>query len=323
MKNNTSPLHRMNKRIEIIIPCYNEEINLTALIAEIDKYTLTLDYDFLIFFVDDGSTDNTYNVLDSLAKQQPRISVIRLARNFGKEAAIAAGLQHSDADAAIIMDADLQHPPALIPLLIAEWEKGANVVDAVKTVRQKDNIINHLLSLSFYKIMSYLTKIDYYGSSDFKLLDKRVIAVLNQVNEKSRFFRGITNWIGFDHAKITFDVNIRNAGRSKFTFQKLFQLSFDAITSFSSQLLHVITILGLLTLGFSVILGLQTLYNKFFGDAVSGFTTVILIILFLSSILMISIGILGLYLSKIFYEVKNRPIFIIDKYNTSDKSSES
>ena len=323
MKNNTSPLHRMNKRIDIIIPCYNEEINLTALIAEIDKYTLTLGYDFLILFIDDGSTDNTYNLLLSLAKQEPRISVIRLSRNFGKEAAIAAGLQHTDADAAIIMDADLQHPPALIPLLIAEWEKGADVVDAVKTVTQKDTIINHLLSLSFYKIMSYLTKMDYYGSSDYKLLDKRVIAVLNQVNEKNRFFRGITNWIGFAHAKITFDVNIRNAGRSKFTFRKLFQLSFDAITSFSAQLLHVITILGLFTLGFSVILGLQTLYNKFFGDAVSGFATVILIILFLSSILMISIGILGLYLSKIFYEVKNRPIFIIDKYNTSDKSSES
>ena len=201
----------------------------------------------------------------------------------------------------------------MIPSLIYEWEKsGANIVDAVKISRQKESILNKIFSSAFYKIMKILTNINFSGSSDYKLIDRKAIKILNSLDEKNRFFRGLTNWVGLQHCKIEFRVEDRKSGKSKWGWIKLVQLSLDAITSYSSKPLHIVTVFGLFTLGFSSILGAQTLYNKIYGHAVSGFTTVILIILILSSIIMLSIGILGLYLSKIFDEVKTRPVYIIE-----------
>ena len=308
------------KKIDLIIPCYNEEDNIPSLIAEVSKYTNNLSYSFGFMFIDDGSNDNTYDTVCSLSKKARNISIIKFSKNFGKESAIVAALNFCEADAAIIIDADLQHPPTLIPALIAEWENGADIVDAVKKERQKGYILNTMMSVSFNWLMTILTDMDFANASDYKLLDRKAINILNSMSEKTRFFRGLTNWIGFNHSKIEFNVESRRRGQSKWNRFKLFQLSLDAITSYSSKPLHIVTILGICTFGFSFILGVQTLYNKFFGHAVTGFTTVILIILLSSSIIMISIGILGLYLSKIFKEVKNRPIFVIDKRAMSQNS---
>lgn len=311
------------KTIDIIIPCYNERENVTFLIDGIQRYIEKPKYDCQFIFVDDGSTDDTYEFLLNLSKSRKGITAVKLSRNFGKEAAITAGLTYCNSDAAIIIDSDLQHPPHLLPSLIAEWERGADIVDAIKVTRQKENIIKKIVALAFNKIMSNLTGMDFAGSSDYKLLDRKAISVLNRIDERNRFFRGLTNWIGFKHCKIEFHVQERMAGKSKWNWLRLVRLSIDAITSYSSKPLQIVTILGTITLLFSLILGVQTLYNKFFGGAVSGFTTVILIILILCSFIMISMGVLGIYITQIYDEVKNRPIYIISKTEDSPREKAS
>lgn len=310
----------MSKRIAFIVPCYNEEDNIHVMVTEIDKYVKPLPYEHEFVFVDDGSTDNTYRIVSALRKTRGDVHVVKLARNFGKEAAITAGLGACHCDAAIIIDSDLQHPPYLIPSMISEWEEGADIVDAVKVKRQDENIVRRLLGLTFNKTMNALTGMDFAGSSDYKLVDKKAIDILNNIEEKNRFFRGLTNWIGLRHSKIQFKVESRKTGGTKFSWYKLIRLSVDAITSYTSKPLQVVTILGIFTLIFSIGLGIQTLYNKFFGGAVTGFTTVILVILILSSIIMISMGILGIYIAKVYDEIKKRPMFILENPTLAEKS---
>jgi polyisoprenyl-phosphate glycosyltransferase len=300
------------KKIQIIIPCHNEEENIEIIIKELDKYLSYHPYQYELVFIDDGSTDNTYNVIKKISQNRSDLAIIKLSRNFGKEAAIAAGLRNCEADAVIVIDSDLQHPPDLIPSMINEWENGVQVVDAVKRKRQKENFLTRAMSLFFNQAMNILTGMDFKGASDYKLLDKSAIVVLNSIDEKTRFFRGLTNWIGMRHSKIEYQVQERKSGSSKWNWIMLFQLSIDALSSYSSKPLHIVTFLGIFTFIFSIILGLQTLYNWSFGYAVSGFTTVILVVLIFSSIIMISIGIIGIYISKIYNEVKNRPIYVIE-----------
>jgi len=300
------------KKIQIVIPCHNEEENIENIIKELDKYLSYHPYQYELIFIDDGSTDNTYNVIKKISQTRNDITIIKLSRNFGKEAAITAGLRNCEAEAVIVIDSDLQHPPDLIPSMINEWENGVQVVDAVKRKRQKENFLARAMSLLFNKVMNILTGMDFKGASDYKLLDKSAIVVLNSIDEKTRFFRGLTNWIGLRHSKIEYRVQERKSGTSKWNWIKLFQLSIDAITSYSSKPLHIVTFLGIFTLIFSIILGLQTLYNWLVGYAVSGFTTVILVVLIFSSIIMLSMGIIGIYISKLYNEVKNRPIYIIE-----------
>ncbi len=309
------------RTIEVIIPCYNEEPNILSLVNEIDVHIDNDKYDYVFVFVDDGSTDNTCVEIKNLSELRENICLIKLSRNFGKEAAIAAGLKQCTSDAAIIIDADLQHPPNLIPDMICEWEKGAHIVDAVKTSRRKENIFRRMVSAIFNKIFSRLTGINFAGASDFKLLDKKAIGILNTIEEKTRFFRGLTNWIGLNHVTVEFKVEERNAGTTKWNTLGLFRLSIDAVTSHSQKPLQIVSVLGIFTLMFSFLLGVQTLYNKLAGNAFSGFTTVILALLFLSSIIMIGIGLLGTYLAKIYDEVKGRPICIIEAYENYKKTA--
>jgi len=313
-------LKKMDKVIDIIIPCQNEEGNIPHIINEIDKYIKPLGYRYKYVFIDDGSTDNTFVIISELSEKRADITVVKLSRNFGKEAALNLGLKRCDSDAAIIIDSDLQHPPSLIPSMIQEWEKGADIVDGVKLKRQEESFLNKIMSIGFNKIISTLSGMDFSGSSDYKLLDRKAINILNSIEEKNRFFRGLTNWIGLQHTKVEFKVERRESGKTKWNWLKLAQLSIDAITSYSSKPLQIVTILGIISFVFSIILGVQTLWNKFFGGAVSGFTTVILIILVLCSIIMISIGILGIYLAKIYNEVKNRPLYVVNSIEDCKKN---
>jgi dolichol-phosphate mannosyltransferase len=301
------------KKIQFIIPCFNEEENVASIVNEIGRYSGNDDYVHEFIFVDDGSSDGTFQALCDLQRERQDMQIIKLSRNFGKEAAIAAALNICDADAAIILDGDLQHPPHIIPGMIHEWEKGAAIVDGVKASRQKENPFIRLLSLAFNRLMSLLTGLDFQGASDYKLLDRQALEVLKRIEEKNRFFRGLTNWIGLPHSRIEYHVERRRSGTSKWNSYRLLSLSIDAITSYTSKPLQLVTILGLLALVFSMILGIQTLYNKFFGGAVSGFTTVILVILMMSSFIMISMGILGMYLAKVYDEVKSRPIYVLEE----------
>lgn len=313
-------METQKRTIDLVIPCYNEEPNILSLVSRVDTNIPRMKYTCTFIFVDDGSTDNTCTEIRNLSATREDISLVKLSRNFGKEAAIAAGLKQSTADAAIIIDADLQHPPHLIPDMICEWEKGAHIVDAVKTSRRKENIFRRMASAVFNKIFSELTGIDFAGASDFKLLDRKAIGIINNIEEKTRFFRGLTHWIGLHHVKLEFKVEDRNAGTTKWDTLDLFRLSIDAVASHSKRPLQIISVLGVFTLMFSILLGAQTLYNKLAGNAFSGFTTVIIVMLILASIIMIGIGLLGTYLSKIYDEVKGRPICIIEDCGTYKKS---
>ena len=305
-------IQRLPKTIDVLVPCYNEESNLASLTEQV-LANCESDLAFRLIVIDDGSTDRTFNVAQRLAASNKNIIAIRFSRNFGKEAALAAGLTFCKGDAAVILDADLQHPPDIIPRLIHEWKSGAEVVDAMKVVRQRESLLKRWTALGFNRAIGKLTGMSFQGASDFKLLDKRVVEQINALPERTRFFRGLVSWVGFKHAKVNFKVQDRKQGQSKFSWGRLLLLSIDAIASHTSKPLQLTTLLGFIGLTFSLLLGVQTLYNKLYGAAVSGFTTVILVVLFMASLIMVNLGIIGLYLSKIFDEVKGRPNYIISE----------
>lgn len=304
----------MEKKISMIIPVYNEEKQIEKslkVIGEIlDKLNIAYDY----ILIDDGSTDNTWKVLKQLSDEMPRLKALRLSRNFGKEAALCAGLEAADSDACIIMDADLQHPPEIIPEMIRLWrDEGFDVVEGVKASRGNESLINRLGAVWFYKLLKKLSGFDLDSASDFKLMDAKVIYAWRSMEERNTFFRGMSYWVGFNRTSIPFIVAERTIGQTKWSFLRLFRLAVNAITSFSSIPLQFVTFLGVVFLAGSFLLGIQTLYMKFKGIAVSGFTTVILLLLIIGSSLMISLGIIGTYIARIFDEVKARPRYLISE----------
>ena len=311
-----------NIEISIVIPVYNEANTLTKSLPEIGNFVRSTGLSYEIIVIDDGSRDGTWDILHTISHTDQEIKAIKLSRNFGKESAIAAGLEFASGSAVIIMDGDLQHPPEIIPEMIRLWkEEGFDIVEAVKADRGSERISSKIGAKLFYWLMKHLSELDLDNSSDFKLLDRKVVNAHNRLPESSRFFRGIVSWLGFKKTQIPFSVKDRISGRSRWSIFRLVKLAIQASTSFSSLPLHIITILGLVTFAISVILGVQTLYMKFSGSAVSGFTTVIILLLSIGSVLMISLGIIGIYIGRIFEEVKGRPRFVIE--NMINVKSES
>ena len=301
-----------NVKLSLVIPVYNEAAVLPALIEKIKGILDTTGDSYEILFVDDGSEDLTWEILTNISSTSEHIRAIRFTRNFGKEAAIQAGLQIANGKAAIIMDADLQHPPDLLVQMILLWEKeGYDVVEGIKTSRQREPFVNRFGSTFFYSIMRTITGFDIKRDTDYKLLDRKVVDLYLSLREKGRFFRALIPYLGFKTAKVPFNPGIRDEGQAKFSFLKRCNLALAAITSFSSLPLHMVTLLGIITLGFSLVLGAQTVYNKLSGKAVEGFATVILIILMIGSILMIALGIIGEYIARLFNESKKRPHYFI------------
>lgn len=303
-----------NPNLSIVIPAFNEADTLMECLGDILEHVNSVRLPYEILIVDDGSIDTTWDVVSFFAQNYQEVRGIKLSRNFGKEAAITAGLETATGDAVIVMDADMQHPPKLIPEMVKVWKEGnADIVEAVKRDRGKEPFFSEARAGFFYWLMKKFTGLDLKNASDFKLLSRKVIEAHNRLPESSRFFRGIVFWLGFRRIQIPFSVGERVTGRSKWSSRHLFSLAIDASTSFSSTPLHFITIMGIITFMISLIMGIQTLYRKFSGTAVSGFTTVILLLLFIGSTLMFSLGIIGIYISRIFEEVKKRPKTIIDK----------
>lgn len=307
--------------LSIIVPVYNEADVLAKCLSEIKRHAEMTHLRHELIVINDGSTDSTWEVLSGIALAMKEIKGINLSRNFGKEAAITAGLKYARGGAVIIMDGDLQHPPSLIPEMIAVWQSGqADIVEALKEERGKEPLSSKIGAGLFYRLMKILTNLDLDNSTDFKLLDRKVVDAYNRLPESSRFFRGIVSWLGFRKVQLPFAVPARPTGRSKWSISKLIRLAVTASTAFSSIPLHIVTVLGIVTFTLSVLIGVQTLYMKISGAAVSGFTTVILLLLFIGSTLMISLGIIGTYISRIFEEVKNRPKYIArDMINISEK----
>lgn len=299
--------------ISIVVPVFNEADILRDSLSKIQHYANITGLEYEIIIVDDGSTDDTWNIINSLSDKHKEIRGIKLSRNFGKESAITVGLEFASGSSVIVMDGDGQHPPELIPEMVKLWKEGkADIVEAVKIDRGNEGLSRAMGARLFYWLMKHLTGLDLDSSSDFKLLDRRVVDAHNRLPESSRFFRGIVSWLGFRKAQVTFEVKGRRAGRSKWSLLQLAKLAVSASTAFTSLPLHLVTVMGLVTFIFSIILGLQTLYMKFSGHAVSGFTTVILLLLFTGSVLMISLGVIGIYISRIYEEVKRRPKFIVE-----------
>jgi glycosyltransferase involved in cell wall biosynthesis len=298
--------------LSVIIPVYREgeylSVVLATIVAEVEK-TGKL---FEILLVDDGSPDNTWEVIREISTHYPMLRALRLSRNFGKEYALCAGLEIAKGQAVIVMDGDLQHPPHLIPKMTQIWsESNVEIVEAVKIYRGKESLLSKLGASLFYKIINDLSGYNLRGASDYKLLDRKVVNAWRSMGERNIFFRGMTAWLGFHRVQIPFEVPERAGGRSRWSIFQLFKLAVNGITSFSSIPLHFVTLSGCIFLVFALILGYQALYLKFVGRAVSGFTTVIILLLIIGSLLMISLGIIGIYIAKIYEEVKGRPRYII------------
>lgn len=308
--------------ITVIIPVYNEESQIYESIDIITNYIAKTEMNYEILLVDDGSVDNTWLILKKLTEEYSGIKALRFSRNFGKEPAICAGLEAARGDACIIMDSDLQHPPELIPEMVRLWkEEGYEVVEGVKALRGKESLINKVGANLFYYVLSEFSGFDINQASDFKLLDRKVVQAWKSMNEKNTFFRGMSAWVGFNRISIPFETRDRKNGISKWSFFKLFKLAINAITSFSSFPLQIVTFIGLVFLAGSLILGIQTIYMKVKGIAYTGFTTVILLLLIIGSALMISLGIIGTYIAKIYEEVKQRPRYIIKEEIESREDS--
>lgn len=299
--------------LSVVIPVYNEGNQIEKTISAISGYLDGISDDYQLVIVDDGSSDQTWQVLKNLADQNHHLQAIRFSRNFGKEAAIMAGLTKAVGDACIIMDADLQHPPELIPEMVRLWKEGAEVVEAVKEDRGKESSFSRVGASLFYKTMHRLSGFNLENASDFKLLDKKVVRSILQMPEKETFFRGMSVWVGYSRSEVRFRVPERETGKSKWSLLKLIRLALNAITSFSSLPLQFVTIIGVLFLIGSVILGVQTLVMKLRGLAIGGFTTVILLLLIIGSCLMISLGLIGMYIARIYNEVKARPRYIVSE----------
>ena len=299
--------------LSIVLPAYNEEQNIANTTKVLSELLEQQGIPYELVFISDGSKDRTYEEIEKAAAANPHVKGAVFSRNFGKEAAIFAGLELTTGDAVIVMDCDLQHPPAVIPQMWEKWQNGAEIVEGIKLSRGKESLAHKLLAGLFYKIMSKLIKMDMSASSDFKLLDRKVVNVLLELPERNTFFRALTFWAGFRTESVQYEVQERMYGESKWSFWSLMKYAISNATSFSTLPLQMVTVMGIVAILFSIILAIQTLVRYLMGTAVEGFTTVILLILIVGGFLMLSLGIIGHYIARIYEEVKGRPKYIISR----------
>ena len=299
--------------LSVVVPAHNEAPGIANAVGTILQTLASCGMSLELIVVDDGSRDQTFDRVRDLSAKDARVKGLRFTRNFGKEAALLAGLRVANGDAVVTIDSDLQHPPALIPQMIDAWRKGAMVVDAVKRSRENDGPFTRMRAGLFNSFLSRLGGINLQNSSDFKLLDRIVVdAITRGLPEKQRFYRGLADWVGYPHASIPFDVAARAEGQGKWTLWNLMGLATTATVSFTSAPLRIVTILGLLTLVFGFAVAAEALVGWFQGRAVSGFTTTIFTLLIVGSFIMISLGIIGEYIAKIYDEIKARPSYLVE-----------
>jgi glycosyltransferase involved in cell wall biosynthesis len=300
--------------LSVVIPVYREGTHLSATLQEIVAILKDSTGSFEIVLVDDGSPDDTWDTILQQKDRFEQVQGVRLSRHFGKEAALAAGLEFTSGSAILVMDGDLQHPPTLIPEMIQLWRNGGEVVEAVKRSREKETFIMRVSARLFYSIFTRLTEVDLHGASDFKLMDRRVLDAWQKLGEHSLFFRGMSAWLGFRRVQLPFDVPDRSSGQTGWSLLQRIKLAMTAVTSFSSAPLYLIILLAMGFAAFAFVLGLQALYYKFTGHAVDGSTTVILLILILGSVVLFGLGLIGVYIAQIYDEVKGRPRYIIAEH---------
>lgn len=298
--------------LSLVIPAYSEEASIREVLSEAEGVLKSTGEDYEILVVDDGSGDGTWQrVLEAAAKNR-RVHGFRLSRNYGKEFAICAGMEKARGQAVILMDADLQHPPKLMSEMVRLWkEEKYDIIEAVKTNRPPESFFLRWGARIFYRFLGKMTRFDFAGATDYKLLDRKVVDAWKLMGEHVPFFRGMVAWLGFRRCGIPFETPERRSGKSGWSFWSLVRLGVNAATSFTSMPLRVVTGMGVLFFVFSFAVGIQTLYMKFSGRAVSGFATIILLVLITGSIIMFALGIVGEYITKIYEEVKMRPRYVV------------
>jgi len=304
------------KTLDIIVPFLNEQENIPVLLDRVTAALAQEDIKWRIVFVDDGSTDHSAKWAAETARTNPHVTLLRLSRNFGHQIAITAGMDHSNADAVVIIDADLQDPPEVIPELLAKWREGHEVVYAVRKSREGETWLKKFLAASFYRMFHAMSKVDVpMDAGDFRLVDRKVIETLREVRELHRFMRGLTCWVGFRQTAVYYERAARHAGSTKYPVWKSFRLALDAITSFSGAPLRWVTGAGFLIAFVGVLLFLYVVVNRLLSPEgyEPGWATLVALMVFLGGIQLISIGMVGQYVSRIYEESKKRPLYCVQE----------
>lgn len=309
----------MKKSVSILVPCFNEEDSLSYFYKEVKMVMdAVVQYEWELLFINDGSKDHTLDIIQKIYDNDKRVSYIDLARNFGKENAMLAGFDHAKGDCVVILDADLQDPPSLIPEMLKYWENGYQDVYAKRNLRGRESWLRRNLTKLFYGILNKSTRYDMLPNvGDFRLLDRKCIDALKQLRENERYTKGLFCWIGFNKKEVIFDRGDRVAGKSNWGYGALFNLAIDGITSFTTAPLRIATVIGMIVaiwaLGYMAWIVMKVLI---WGDPVAGYPTIMTVMLFLGAIQLMAIGILGEYVGRIFNETKNRPPYLINTYKT-------
>lgn len=307
--------------LSIVLPVYNEELNIEKAYQSIKAVLAPKEIEFELVFVNDGSKDNSFEVIERLANEvrDAKIIGVSFSRNFGKESAIFAGLSHATGDVVAVMDCDLQHPPQTLLEMYELWQQGFEIIEGVKRSRGKENLFYKAFAKLFYAMISHAIGIEMYRSSDFKMLDRKVVDEYIKLSERNIFFRALSSWLGYKSAVVEFDVQERVNGKTKWSIKSLVRYAVGSITSFTTAPMQLITLFGILFLGFALVLGTQSVIKWMMGNALEGFTTVILLLLITGSLVMISLGIIGYYLARIYEEIKGRPRCIVKDIVRSPK----
>lgn len=301
--------------LSIILPTYNEEGNIENAYHKIKEVLVPKGIQFELVFVNDGSKDRSFEIIRQLADKVTDAKILGLSfsRNFGKEAAIFAGLSHATGDVCAVMDCDMQHPPETLLDMYALWQEGFEIIEGVKRSRGKENFIYKGFAKLFYSLISRSTGIEMQRSSDFKMLDRKVVDEYIKLPERNIFFRALSSWLGYKSAIVEFDVKERTSGTTKWSAKSLVKYAIGSICSFTTAPMQLITLSGILFFFFAIVLGIQSFVKWVSGTALEGFTTVILLLLITGSLIMISLGIIGYYLARIYEEIKGRPRCIVDE----------
>ncbi len=301
--------------LSVVIPVFNEEAVITETYKRLKKVVDSLSVSYEIIFIDDGSTDNTYKAILDIIKKEPKVKGLSFSRNFGHQAALTAGIDNSIGEAIITMDGDLQHPPELIPKLLEKWKEGNDVVYTIRAYGKDEGIIKRTTSHLFYRIINGLAQLKIPpAAADFKLFDRKVADSLVSLKERSRFLRGLSVWVGYKQTGIEYQAAPRLSGKSKYSLSHMVKFALDGIMSFSIFPLKIATFMGFIVSFFSFVYLSYALYAKFATDKVlPGWASIVIPMLFLGGIQLITIGILGEYIGRIYEEVKNRPIYIVSK----------
>jgi glycosyltransferase involved in cell wall biosynthesis len=304
-------------RLCVVVPAYNESESLRAFHARLAAVLDRLDVDGEVLYVDDGSRDDTYAIMCALRESDPRVATLKLSRNFGKELALTAGLDAVDADAVVIIDADLQDPPELIPLLVQHWREGYDVVYGTRASRAGETPFKKATASAFYRVMEKLSQTPIpRDTGDFRLLSRRALDALKQVRERQRFMKGLFTWVGYRQLPVVYHRDPRHAGETKWNYWRLWNFAIDGITSFSGAPLKLATYVGLATAVIAFVFGIWVLGKALiFGDPVRGYPSLMVVVLLLGGVQLVALGVIGEYLGRLYVESKQRPLYLVDEYH--------